>query len=359
MRMRPARKEWLFSLALAPALVWWALARYTGETGLARIGEDEVAVVVDYVGGEQRVVTTPGYRLYVPHFQQVFTFDRRPIDFYFQGNESWEPNKFPRLTVRADDGSSLFFNQFTLQYALIPERADGLLRDSGPGHAFKVRLVNAFARAVLRDELGRFSCEEIVLPESLEAAARRSKERLNGLLAPHAVEVLEIATPKPRFPDEYERAIERRKVANQEIEHLRGKRVQLEQEKQQRVARVRLEKETELRVLRGNLARDLITAEKDAVRARRDADVYSMHRSGDARSHRGRCEQEAAALTDRYTMEAEGLLARTEALAAHGEQAVRAALIERLSKIEFKLVPYARDPSPQRVEHEQVSPLRR
>jgi hypothetical protein len=349
----------MLSLCLAPALIWWVLARHAGENGVARIGEDEVAVVVDYRTGTQRVVTTPGHRLFVPHFQEVFTFDRRPIDFFFQGNEPWEPNKFPRLTVRANDGSSLFFNQFTLQYALIPERAEDLLRDSGPGHAFKVRLVNGFARAVLRDELGRFSAEEIVLPESLEAAARRSKERLNELLAPHAVEVLEIATPKPRFPDEYEKAIERRKVANQEIEHLRGKHVQLEQEKEQRIARARREKETELRVLQGNLVRDLLTAEKNAVRVRRDADVYFMHRTGDAGSHRARMDQEAAALTARYTMEAEGLLAKAQALEAQGEQAVRAALIDRLPKIEFNLVPYSRDPSPQRVEHEQISQVRR
>ena len=347
---RPRWSELAAALLVAPVLCWWALAAYTGQTGLAHVGDDEVGVLVDYLSGEQQVVTTPGYRLFVPHFQEVQELDKRPVELVFRGNEDWEPNRFPRLTIRANDGSSFWFDELALQYALVPSRAAELLADSGPGHGYKQRLVNAFARSVLRDELGRYSAEAVVLPENIEAAARASRERLNRLLAPHAVEVLEVGKPKPRFNPDYEHAIERRKVANQEVEHLRGKREQLQQEKAQRLASARGQKEAELRVLQGNLAQQVLATEQETIRILNEAEIYHLHHTGDGALIRQRKETEAAALEDSYRKEAEGLVARTEALAAQGRQAVRAALIERLSGTSFHLVPYARDAAPARTE---------
>lgn len=352
--LRPSLLELGVSIVLAPGLCWWALASYTGETGLAYTSEDEVAVVVDYLSGEQTIVTTPGYRLFVPHFQQVFRFDKRPVGFLFEGNQMHEANRYPRLTVRANDGSSFWFDEFELQYAIIPARADELLADSGPGHGYKMRLVNAFARAALRDELGRFSAEEVVLPDVIELASAASKQRLNDLLAPHAVEVLEVGKPKPRFNGEYETAIERRKVANQEIEHLRGKKLQLRQEKAQRIAAVRGKKEAELRTLQGALAQQILATEQDSIRILNEAEIFHLHRTGDGRLSRQRLETEAGAREDRYRMEAEGFLAKAQALEAQGQQAVRSALIERLPQTKFTLVPYAHDPRPERIEYVQT-----
>ncbi|MBI5435352.1 MAG: hypothetical protein HZA52_21135 [Planctomycetes bacterium] len=337
---RPAPLEIAAGALIAPLFVWWGLARLAGVHGLAEVGDGQVAVLVDHARGTVQVSGAPGMRPFVPWVQEVFTLDKQPIEFRFEGNEKGTFNRWPRLFVRAHDGSSFWFDSFTLQYALIPAAAERVLHDSGARDAYKERLVNAYARSVLRDEFGYFSCEEIVRPENLRAATDEARRRLNEYLKPHGVEVLEVAVAKPRFDPLYEKAIERRKVGNQEIEHLRAQIEKLEQERHQRIARALEEKESELLVRRGNLARDRLAAEQEAIKVRNAADVFALQKRSEAQTFAEKRAAEAETLVAKYTLEADGLRAHADALAAQGEDTVRAALIERLSSIEFNIQPF-------------------
>jgi hypothetical protein len=343
---RPSWAELGLGLLVAPVFAWWGLSRLSGEDGLAHVEDGQVAVLVDHTTGATRVSGAPGLRPFVPWLQQVFTLDKQPREFRFEGNENGAIDRWPRLVVRADDGSSLWFDSFTLQYALIPQAADRVLDDSGPRDAYKERLVNAYARAVLRDEFGYFSAEAIVRPENLRSVTEEARRRLNEYLKPHGVEVLEVAVAKPRFDPLYEKAIERRKVGNQEIEHLRAQVAKLEQERAQRIARALDEKENELLVKKGNLARDRLAAEQEAIKAKSGADVYALQKRSEARTLAERRTAEAATLVAKYTLEADGLRAHAEALAARGEDTVRAAWIDRLSSIEFAIQPFVQPQPP-------------
>lgn len=345
------RLEILLTLLVTPVLILGGLAWTSGDVGIVRVGDDQVAVVLDHWSGRARAVTTPGRRVFVPWLQQVLLLDKSPIEYRFGGNEKGAANRYPRLLVRADDGSSFWFDAFSLSYALLPAEAARVLFDSGPGELYQKELVNAFARSVLRDEFGRFSAEEVVRPENLQLARTRARDRMNALLHPHGVDVLEIAAAKPRFDQAYEKAIERRKVGNQEVEHLRVMTQKLEQERIQRIAKLKKEKESQMRVLEGDLVRNRIAAEQEAIKTRRDADIFVMQKGEEARVARTRKEQEASALEATFTKEAEGMSERAKALEAQGADAVRAALIDKLVNIEFTLMPYRRDPSPERVEH--------
>lgn len=346
---RPRLLELAAGALVAPVLVWWGLARLAGEHGLARVEDGQVAVLVDHLRGTSEVSGAPGLRPFVPWVQQVFALDKQPREFRFEGNEKGALDRWPRLFVRANDGSSFWFDVFTLQYALIPAAAERVLHDSGPRDAYKERLVNAYARAVLRDEFGYFSAEEIVRPENLRAATDEARRRLNDYLRPHGVEVLEVAVAKPRFDPLYEKAIERRKVGNQEIEHLRAQIEKLEQERHQRIARALEEKESELLVRKGNLERDRLAAESQAIKTRSSADVFALQKRSEARALTERRAEEAATLVAKYTLQADGLRARAEALAAQGENAVRAALIDRFSTIEFDIQPFVQPPATETV----------
>jgi membrane protease subunit HflC len=272
-RWRRRLVECVLGLLLAPIAVWVAVRHLTGNQGLARVLDDEVAVHADYARGTTTIVSTPGYRPYLPWVQEVFRFDKSPNAFVMKGNVQQDENHVPRLLVRANDGSSFWFDELTLQYALMPDKADFVLEDSGPADAFKQKLVRAYARSILRDEFGRFSAEEAVKPENLRVATQKSLERLNLALNPHGIEVLEVSTPKPAFDQKYEEAIARRKVANQEVEHLKAELGQLAQVKIQREQAVRNDKEIEMRRLEGNLAADLSAAQTELIRARAEADL--------------------------------------------------------------------------------------
>ncbi len=230
-RLLPSKLEALAALALAPIGFVWCLTKLADADGVAKVHDDQVAVVVDHLTGKERVSTAPGHQIYLPWFQEVFVLDKKPLEFRFEGHESAKTNQFPQLVVRADDGSSFWFDSFTLQYALMPDRAATVLADSGPNDGYKKYWVNAIARSILRDEFGRFSTEDIVKPENLRTVTSAAQKRMNEILRPHGLSVLEVALAKPRFDPLYEKAIERRKVGNQEVDHLKAQIEKLTQER--------------------------------------------------------------------------------------------------------------------------------
>ena len=346
--------EIVAALLVAPVLLYVVLRYALDMHAVRRVADDQVAVIVDNLSGRRRLVTTPGYVTVLPWLEDVYCVNKSPNAFVMKGNEPGT-NLAPRLLVRAKDGSSFVFQELALQYALAPDAAARLLDDSGGDESSASRLVRAHARSILRDEIGRHGIEDVVRPDVMQSATRRSLERLNEDLAVHGIEVLEIATPKPSFDPAYESLISRRKVFNQDAERLKGDIERLEQEKSQRETRVRNEKEIELRTLDGNMARDIKVAEKERIRSDQDADIEFLEKSRAGAGAKLEREGQAAVLAAKYRAMGEDLATETLALERYGELAVRSALVKKLAGIEFDLVPYSRDPAPKRVEYEDAS----
>jgi len=326
----------------------------TGRLGVAQVDDNEIAVLVNYLNGNKEVVTTPGFTLYLPFVQEIYLLDRSSQEFRMEGEKYIDDNHVPRLTVRAIDGSNFWFEELTILYEIVPGDAIQLLEDSGPGDGFKKNWIKAYARSVLRDEFGRYSAVEAADPTQYTSAAVQSRDRLNELLAPHGVRVTRIITPKPKFDTEYEKAIEDRKEADQEVERLRAKEEQLAQEREQRLATVEKEKEIEMQGLQGELTKDLLAAEQQSIDTKRGADAYAIKRLRAGEGERAEMQAQARGLEVKYTKEAEGLTKRALALEERGEVVVREALVEKLTGIRFTLLPYSRDPEPRRLEHVQA-----
>jgi len=331
------------------------LLSVTGRLGVAQVEDNEIAVVVNYLNGKREVVTTPGYTLYLPFVQEIYLLDRSSQEFRMEGDEYIDDNHVPRLTVRAVDGSNFWFEQLTILYEIVPGDAVTLLGDSGPGDGFKKNWIKAYARSVLRDEFGRYSAVEAADPTQYTSAAVQSRDRLNELLSKHGVRVTRIITPKPKFDSEYEKAIEDRKEADQEVERLRAKEEQLAQEREQRLARVQKEKEIEMTGLVGDLTKELLAAEQQAIDTKRSADAYAIEHTREGEGELAQRLAQARGLEAKYTKEAEGLAKRAQALEERGEVVVREALVEKLAGIRFTLLPYSRDPEPRRLEHVQAT----
>lgn len=327
------------------------LSAATGRLGVATIQADEVGVVVNYITGERDVVTTPGFRLYVPFVQEVYTLDKTTQDFLMQGTEYRGANHVPFLTVRASDGSNFRIDDLRIQYEIIPGDASTILKDSGPGDSYKLEWIKAHARSILRDEFGRYSAVEVANPTVYKQAPVEAKDRLNALLEPHGIRVILIKTPNPQFDDEYENAIESRKEADQEVERLIAKVEQLEQEREQRLAAVKKEKDVEMQELQGEMIRARRYAEAEAIRVQKGADAFATKRVSEGEAEKAELLANADGLVAKYTKEAEGIQSRAQALEQRGEVVVREALIQKLMDVTFTLVPYSRDPAPQRLEH--------
>jgi hypothetical protein len=301
-------------------------------------------------------VTTPGYRTYLPWLQEVETLDRAPNALTFGGSERQDSERSPRLLVRARDGSTCWFEHLRIAYGLRTDRASEVLDDSGPGEGWKSELVAFYARSILRDEFGRFGTEELGQVQLLREAVRAAQERLDRALEPHGIELLEIATPQPSFDKAYEDQIQRRKINDHEGERLAAQLEELAEERRQREAAARREKEVEYAKLGDNLAHDLKLAQNDRLRLKGEADRYYLDRVRAAEATRVEKESRAELLREQNAAYAADLEQQGLDLERYGELAVRMALVDKLAGIEFSLVPYSRDPAPQRLEVQQSAP---
>src|SRR5688500_13592721 len=109
---RRRRRRWvepIAALVIAPLVVVECVRRLSHDPGVAEIRDHEVGVVVDAWNRTVEVVDTPGYRPYMPWFQEVHKIDKSPNAFVFRGNKAVDLNHVPRLLVRARDGSSFWF----------------------------------------------------------------------------------------------------------------------------------------------------------------------------------------------------------------------------------------------------------
>jgi membrane protease subunit HflC len=347
----PSPKAMIFAAIGLLVLILIGAGLLTERAGIFEISEREVGVIVNYMTGEDELVNQPGYRIFIPLLEQAFKFDKSPNEFVMEGSSDRDSNHVKKLTVRANDGSNFWFETLKIQYQLLPSHATYLLHDSGEGESFKQNWVRAYARSILRDEFGRYSAEEVADPSGYKTATAEAKRRLNEALRPHGVEIFKIITPKPKFEATYEKAIEDRKVANQQVEKLKIEANQLLKERDRRLANIERDKATEYELLLGTLEADRISAEKDAVQVSMSADAWAITQRGAGQAEKDALLAQARGLETQARKEAEGLRARVEALAERGDILVRETLARKLASISFEIIPYRRDPAPVRLEH--------
>lgn len=332
--------EGLAVLALAAGAVLFVMKRVSSTGFLVHVADHQVAMLVDNRTGDVRVDDTPGYHALIPWIQDAYRLDKSPIEYLLTGEQWVNYNHVPRLVVRASDGATFSFEAVRVQYAIRPEDALTVTRDAGAEYGWHHGTMDAFARGILRDEFGRHTAEEITRAEVLREATLRAKARLGEALEPHGLVVHEILTSKPSFSAEYESIVQRRKVADREIETLVQQLEQLRASREERLAKLRRDKELAAELGRDQLRKNVAKAEREATRARAEADnAYEAKvRAGEQR--RAELLSQADSAVERYTKEAEGFRARADALAAQGELAVLKTLIENLAKTEIVLEPF-------------------
>jgi len=342
--------------ALVLLLLVFGLLVSVGLGGIVEVKDHEVALFVNYVTRTTEVDRVPGNKIFVPFVQEVFRLDKRTNKFLMEGKADASTDHVRELTVRARDGSNFWFDSLEIQYQLIPSQTDHVVQDSGVGDAFKKFWLMSYARSILRDEFGKFDSEEISNPINYSNARTEAQKRLNDALKPHGIEITQIITPKPKFADEYEKAIEDRKLADQEVERLKAKALQLEKEKEKRLAEIESTKGQEFAALRGALAAGKTTAEAERIKLEREANAYKIQREGEGEAERLAKIAEAQGLVEKNRKEAQGLLAKAEALAKQGQVVVVEALAEKLKTVQIEVVPYQKSEAPARMEIESKSP---
>jgi regulator of protease activity HflC (stomatin/prohibitin superfamily) len=326
----------------------------TLSTSFVVIQPGEVAVRINNLTGTRDTIVQPGLVMRAPFgLHSIYVVDASPQTFVMTGTKNTDDLHVSELTVRASDGSNFLFNDTTIIFQVLGDKAEDAVRDAGPSTAFR-RWLRPYARSVLRDEFGRESTITVSNPANFGAATERARTRLNALLEPHGIVVTQIVTPRPRFSDEYENLIESRNEADNQLVVITSDLARAGTDRSRRLAEVDRDQNRVIQEKRAELEAALATAVAEQAETTRRADGYRIDTVAKGQAALASAERRAAELRGQLTADLQAQKSSIEAFANQPVERVMERLGTKLSGVTIGIQPYARDGSPSRIQLEQV-----
>jgi membrane protease subunit HflC len=321
------------------------------------IDAGQVAVRINNVTGATEVITQPGLILRLPFgIHDVFVLDVAPQTFHLRGTTKGSketPLEHRELDVRASDGANFVFNDTTIIFRAIPDKADETVRDSGLGHAYYEWML-PYTRAILRDEFGRKSTLEVSNPTTFAEAENNAKTRLNKLLGDHGIEVTSIVTPRPRFSKEYEDLIEARNQAENQLAVIDSELQRAKTERDRKLAEVERDQNKSIQTKRAELENQLATAVTTQTQTHREVDSYKIGKVANGEAARSAAQSKADELKGQLDAEYQAKKAEIDAFRNQPVERVMERLGDRLKGVTIDIQPIRQDGSPTRVQLENI-----
>jgi hypothetical protein len=308
----------------------------------------QAAVRLNNITGGQEAVTTPGWTTRVPFVHTVHILDAAPHTFSLQGEQDIDDLHVQRLTVRASDGSNFHFEDTTIIFQLRPSDAVAAVRDSGPGDGY-LGWLRPYVRAILRDEFGRESTIDVSDPTTYEAATQRARDRLNQVLNPHGIGVSQLVTPRPKFSDAYEQAIEERNALGNQEQVIKSNLDRAGTERDRRLAEVDQVQNHLIQERRASLESDLAKGTTLQAQSKREADTYHIEKIGAGQAALSAAEGAAKPMEAELEAKYLSRKAEIDAFRTQPVERVMEKLASRLQNVTIHIQPYADDAAPQRL----------
>lgn len=312
---------------------------------VASIEPGEAAVRVNNATGAMEDITQPGWVVALPGFHSLHILDAAPQTFTMRGEKDENILTVRELTVRASDGSNFHFDDVSLIFQLQPSQSIRAVTDAGPTDGFK-QWLRPFARSVLRDEFGRESTLDVSDPTTYAAATNRARDRLNEVLEPHGVTVTQLVTPRPRFNDDYERAIEERNRLGNEISVIKSKLERAETDRARALAEVDQTKNKEIQARRASLESQLAESLAAQAQRRKEVDTARIASIGEGQAALSAARQQARELEGQLAAEFAARQAEIEAFRNQSVERVMQRLGEKLKNVTVDIIPFSNDANP-------------
>jgi membrane protease subunit HflC len=311
----------------------------------------QAAVRVNNVTGSQGTVTTPGWIVRVPFLHIVHVLDVAPHPYAMKGDVNQDILHVEKLTVRASDGSNFHFEDTTIVFQLRPSDVVTAVRDSGIGDGFMLWL-QPYVRSILRDEFGRESTIDVSDPTTYEAASQRARDRLNEVLNPHGIGVSQLVTPRPKFSDAYEQAIEERNALGNQEQVIKSNLDRASTERERNLAEVDQKQNNLIQERRASLESDLARAATQQAEAKREADTYQIEKISQGQASLSAASGIAKQLEGELTAKYRSRKAEIDAFRSQPVERVMEKLASRLEGVTIRIQPFADDATPSRIQYE-------
>jgi regulator of protease activity HflC (stomatin/prohibitin superfamily) len=208
-------------IGLALALVWLGgLGGCFYRTGSTEVGVRTKKLTLWGAKGVEDKVYAPGSTyIFLPLINDWSTFDTKLQNLemvYEQGRG--DRRMRDDLLFKTIDGNDISLDVI-IAYRLDAAKAPYVLQNvADSDSALRERIVRTIARSKPRDIFGELTTEEFYVAEKRELQAQRAKEVLQEMLGPMGLIVEKVLTKDYRFNPEYQKAIEDKKVADQQVQ---------------------------------------------------------------------------------------------------------------------------------------------
>ncbi len=270
-------------------------------------GETEVGVRTRKLGffGEKGVesrVYTPGATyFFLPWVNDWHVFDTKlqNLEMTFsklRGDRRTQDD----LLFKTTDGNDISLDVIIV-YRIDANKASYILQYVAPDDTtLRDKIVRTVARSKPRDIFGELKTEAFYVAEARETQSQKAQKALQEILGPMGVVVEKVLTNDYRFNTEYTKAIEDKKVADQQVEKNRSaQHAALEEYKRK------------LEEARGDVNKMVADADGQYLKAKIEADVYQEQQ-----------QLLAQAIQAEGIAEAKGIQEMNNALAGAGGEAI-------------------------------------
>jgi regulator of protease activity HflC (stomatin/prohibitin superfamily) len=196
------------------------------------------------------------------------------------------------VQVQSADGYAVSVD-VTIKYRIEPGKAHKLYVDTGSGIRYKAIVRNEAEKTCIA-QFGGMKTEDFYNPHVRRTVAQAALSSLQGSLKDNYVAVLDLLIRDVQFDPEYERKIQTKKLADQEVEvnkslqrsrEMQGKTDVIGAETKRLIKIIREEKEAELVKMRAEtdltIADIKAQSEKYATEKKADADVYAAKKNAE------------------------------------------------------------------------------
>jgi regulator of protease activity HflC (stomatin/prohibitin superfamily) len=214
-------------ICLGVALVW--LCGLSGCMFFNSTGETEVGVRTKKFaffgkkGVEDKIYAPGATYIFLPFINDWNTFDTKLQNLEMVYDRSRGDRRTrDDLLFKTIDGNDISLDVI-IAYRIDPQKAPYILQNvAEDNRTLRDKVVRTIARSKPRDIFGELTTENFYVADEREKQSQKAKEVLQSMLGPMGVVVEKVLTKDYRFNPEYQKAIEDKKVADQQVQKNRS-----------------------------------------------------------------------------------------------------------------------------------------
>jgi regulator of protease activity HflC (stomatin/prohibitin superfamily) len=215
-------------------------------------------------GVENRIYAPGGTYFFLPFINDWHVFDTKLQNLEMTFSEIRGDRKTrDDLVFKTTDGNDISLDVIIV-YRIDAEKAPHILQYVARNDdILRGTIIRTVARSKPRDIFGELKTEAFYVAESREAKSRKVKEALQEILGPMGIIVEKVLTNDYRFNAEYTKAIEDKKVADQQVEKNKSAQHAAKEEYKRK-----------LEEAKGEVNKMIADADGEYLKAKIEADVY-------------------------------------------------------------------------------------